>query len=463
VNVLLLSTYDLGHQPLGLASPAAWLREAGARVTCNDISLDDLNEDAAKSAGMIAIFLPMHTATRLAIAALPKLKTLNPDARICFFGLYAPLNADYLKSLGGSGFIGGEYESELVNIYRQQETNANSTKQTVINLDKQDFLVPDRSGLPTLDRYAYLDPGDGSQRIVGYTEASRGCKHVCRHCPVVPIYNGQFRIVQKDVVLADISGQIDAGAQHISFGDPDFFNGPKHGIGVVTALHETYPDITYDVTIKVEHLLKHAEYLTDLKSTGCLFVTSAVESVEDNVLRYLDKGHSHRDFFKAVELTRQAELTIAPTFVPFTPWTTLQGFRDLLKTIADLELVENVAPIQLAIRLLLPNGSPLLQLPEMSDCLGSFDQEALSYVWQNPDPRVEELCRNVQQIVEDGSREEKLRPDIFSEIWQAAHDIDQTAIDAISFVSGQSSASMPSMSEPWFCCAEPTSEQLSRL
>src|SRR5205085_9529403 len=139
------------------------------------------------------------------------------------------------------------------------------------------FITPDRSGLPALSRYATLQMPDGSRRVVGYTEASRGCKHVCRHCPVVPIYDGRFRVVQPDVVLADVDAQIAAGAQHITFGDPDFLNGPSHAVRLVTQLHAKHSAVTYDVTIKVEHLLQHRDLLGTLRDTGCLFVTSAVE------------------------------------------------------------------------------------------------------------------------------------------------------------------------------------------
>src|SRR5207253_1855094 len=111
--------------------------------------------------------------------------------------------------------------------------------------------------------------------------------HVCRHCPVVPIYNGQFRVVQPDVVLADIDAQVRAGAEHITFGDPDFFNGPTHAMRVVDALHAAHPHVTYDVTIKVEHLLRHGDLLPRLASTGCALVTSAVESIDDRVLALL--------------------------------------------------------------------------------------------------------------------------------------------------------------------------------
>src|SRR5204863_197754 len=114
-------------------------------------------------------------------------------------------------------------------------------------LPRLQFLVPDRRGLPPLDRYATLQRSDGTRALVGYTEATRGCRHLCRHCPVVPMYGGQFRIVQPDVVLADIAAQVGAGAKHITFGDPDFLNGPTHARRIVRALHAAHPTITFDV------------------------------------------------------------------------------------------------------------------------------------------------------------------------------------------------------------------------
>ena len=107
-------------------------------------------------------------------------------------------------------------------------------------------------------------------------------------------------MVQPDVVLADIRQQVAAGAEHITFGDPDFFNGPTHAMRIVEALHREWPAVTYDATIKIEHLLKHRDLLPRLRETGCLFVTSAVESVDDAVLAKLDKGHTRADFIEVV-------------------------------------------------------------------------------------------------------------------------------------------------------------------
>jgi radical SAM superfamily enzyme YgiQ (UPF0313 family) len=451
VKVALISTYELGRQPFGLASPAAWLSRRGHDVLCVDTSRERLPLEAVAGAGLVAFYLPMHTATRLALPLIQKIRSANPNARLCCYGLYAPMNEPFLRAQGVTAILGGEFEQDLVNLADGIEP------ERPISLDRLFFIQPDRSQLPPLASYASLQVGD-RQRRVGSTEASRGCKYLCRHCPVVPVYNGTFRIVQREVALADIRQQVAIGAEHITFGDPDFFNGPGHAIAIVNAMHAEFPELTYDVTIKIEHLLKHRDLLPDLKATGCLFVTSAVESLDDGVLALLDKGHTRADFVEAVRLMREAGLTLSPTFVTFSPWTTLRAYRELLDTLVDLDMVENVAPIQLAIRLLIPEGSRLLELPEVREKIGQFDSCALSYQWRHEDPAMDELCSRIQRLVQSEERRKLSRRDIFAGIWELAQDrslppgFEQAA-----------RAAVPHLSEPWYCCAEPTPEQLGSI
>src|SRR6266481_41175 len=346
VNIVLISTYELGRQPFGLASPAAWLRKRGHRVVALDLARQSLDEAAIGDAGLIAIYLPMHTATRLAAQLIPQLRKQNPRAHLCCYGLYAPMNVDYLRALGVSTILGGEFEENLVHLAERlaiDGVRANAQPaEPLISMARLQFEVPDRSGMPAMEKYAHLIvPGDG-YRIVGSTEASRGCKHLCRHCPIVPVYKGVFRIVSRDVVLEDIRRQVAAGAQHITFGDPDFFNGIRHAMELVEAFHREFPAVTYDVTIKIEHLLKYEQNLTALRDTGCLFVISAVESVDDAVLGFLDKGHTREDFLRVIKTFRELGMTLHPTFVPFTPWTTVHGYLDLLRVIEQQGVIENV-------------------------------------------------------------------------------------------------------------------------
>jgi len=449
----------MGRQPFGLASAAAWLRAAGWDVRAIDAAKEKLRETMLAPADLIGFHLPMHTATRLAMPLVAAARRVNPTARVVAFGLYAPLNEEWLRSIGVDAIFGGEFEEGLATFAAtEQPQRAQSLQRNLVSADsaisavKPDtlprirFLVPDRSGLPPLSKYATLQMPDGARRLVGYTEASRGCRHLCRHCPVVPIYQGQFRIVQAEVVLADVGAQVAAGASHITFGDPDFFNGPTHAMRIVTALHDTHPGVSYDVTIKVEHLLRHRDLLPRLAATGCAFVTSAVESVDDHVLAILDKGHTRADFLSAVELCRGAGVTLVPTFVAFHPWLTLDGYCDLLDTIEEFALVGCVAPIQLAIRLLVPEGSRLLALDEMRSCLGAFDPATLTYRWRHPDPYVDELHDAVMQLV--GTRLNADRGVVFDEVSALAH---ERAGRRMSTRPARDRASVPYLNEPWYC------------
>jgi radical SAM superfamily enzyme YgiQ (UPF0313 family) len=442
---LLVSTYDMGRQPFGLASPAAWLADAGVDVACVDLAKERLSESLVRDSAVVAFFLPMHTATRLALPVIDRVRAINPRARLVAYGLYAPLNEALLRERGVAHVLGGEFEEDLVRCAAEDLAGSHDSPRSIPRLA---FRIPLREGLLPLARYATLQVGD-ERRTVGYTEASRGCKHRCRHCPIVPVYDGRFRIVHADVVLADVRAQVAAGARHITFGDPDFFNGIRHAESIVRRLGQECPGLTYDVTIKVEHLLQHAGMLPVLRDTGCAFVTSAVESLDDEVLARLEKGHTRLDFERMVALFRDARLPLVPTFVAFTPWTTTASYLEMLHTIDRLDLVESVSPIQLAIRLLVPQGSRMLELPDMREYVRAFDPVSLTYPWTHPDPAVDALQAAVSDLV--GVRLNAPRPDVFTQVWEAAHAHARAAAPARRQEVRVSRAAIPYLNEPWYC------------
>jgi radical SAM superfamily enzyme YgiQ (UPF0313 family) len=506
VNIVLLSTYELGRQPFGLAEPAAWLRARGHSVASLDLSREALDEATIRAAQMIAFYVPMHTATRLAAGLIAPVRGMNPQAHLCFYGLYAPVNEEYLRGLGVGTILGGEFEEGLASLAERLDNLRNDPPnlrndlpnasfraergispalgtpdggiprsarndindfrddrpeqpEPVISLARQKFLLPDRAGMPELAKYARVVMPGGEQRVTGSTEATRGCKHLCRHCPIVPVYNGAFRVVEREVVLADIRQQVAAGARHITFGDPDFFNGPAHALSIVEAMHREFPELSYDVTIKIEHLRKHDAHLMTLRATGCLFVISAVESVDDLVLEKFDKGHTRADFLAVVARFKELGMTLLPTFVPFTPWTTLEGYNDLLDVIAQQDLCENVAPIQLAIRLLIPAGSRLLELADVRAMIGPFDSASLVFPWKHGDPRVDALCREISDLVQRGEKLKLSRTQSFSHIRRAALAAagkrDMAGIPPLQ----SQGTPVPFLDEPWYCCAEPMNDQ----
>ena len=448
-NVVLVSTYEMGRQPFGLASPAAWLAGRGANVELWDLDVDDVDANRLSEFDLFGFYLPMHTATRLAVPIIERVRAQNPEAHIAAFGIYAPLNGAYLRQLGVDTVLGGEFEEDLAALYDHVREGKTPVTDDPLRPNRLRLKIPDRSALPALGRYAKLQMPGGETRTVGYTEASRGCKHLCRHCPVVPVYQGRFNIVPPEVVLADIANQVAAGAEHITFGDPDFFNGPAHAVRVVEAMKEAFPSLTYDATIKVEHLADRLDLIPWLADTGCAFVTTAMESFDDRVLEILEKGHTVDDFVTVLDESRRAGLPIAPTFVAFNPWTTLDNYGDFLGFIDDLGLVEGVAPIQYGIRLLLPEGSLLLEVPDVADLVGPFDAGSLTYPWQHPDPDVDRLQEAVMSVVRHPHDEG--RRVLFDRVRAVAAELGATTSSRRDAAEVPALATIPYMTEPWYC------------
>ncbi|MBI4593302.1 MAG: radical SAM protein, partial [Candidatus Rokubacteria bacterium] len=319
--------------------------------------------------------------------------------------------------------------------------------------------VPSRSQLPSLKKYAHLER-DGETHLAGYVEASRGCKHRCRHCPIPPVYDGRFFVVPPDVVLADARQLVAAGATHITFGDPDFLNGPRHALAVARALHTEFPAVTFDFTAKVEHLLRHRALLPELAALGCAFVVTAVESLSDTVLRQLDKGHTRADVGEALDALRAASIAPRPTWVPFTPWTTLDDYREMLDFIDARSLVDHVDPVQYSIRLLVPPGSLLVESPAMRPHLGPLVEGAFYHRWTHPDPRMDRLQASVAALVEEAAKREEDAALTFARVGALA--------DAAAGVPPRPAPALPPdrrrpprLTEPWFCGAEPTEGQVA--
>jgi len=461
MNVLLLSTYELGHQPLAVARPAAHLAGAGHRVRCLDLSLDPLDETLVREADLVGVSVPMHTAARLGVRLAERLRAVNPACHVCFYGLYASLHADNLLGRLADSVIGGEFETPLVALADRLAAGgrtlgaAPAGVQTLgadggVFLGRQAYQLPRRDLLPPLARYAHVDTGEGL-KVAGYVEASRGCAHQCLHCPITPVYGGRLRIAAEDVVLDDVRQLVAMGAEHVTFGDPDFFNGIRHSLRIVEALHAEYPRLTFDATIKVEHLLEHRQHLRPLREAGCLFVVSAVEAVQDHVLANFRKGHTAADVVEALALTAAAGLPLRPTFVPFTPWTSLDDYLELLEFVARHALVRHVDTVQFAIRLLVPRGSSLIGTPAMDPFLGPFDETTFSYRWRHPDLRVERLHEQVSAVVEQAARDGEDAALTFARIHDLARaaagrtpaPLDLTRLAALPPV--------PRLTEPWFC------------
>ncbi len=473
-SVLLISCYELGHQPLGVALPLGFLERAGFAPDATDVAVERLDADKVRRARLVGICVPMHTALRLGVRVAERVREINPACHICFYGLYAALNADYLLKHGADSCIGGEYEAPLLALAEALDKHlaehvAEHVAENVAEplngghsldiagvirpgrpalpyLQRLDFAAPSRRALPPLEKYAQLEH-QGQRRTAGHVEASRGCLHLCTHCPIPPVYEGRFFILPPEVVLEDIRAQVRAGATHITFGDPDFLNGPKHSLRVVRAMHEEFPHLTFDFTAKVEHLLKRGEALPEFAEKGCLFIITAVESLSDRVLSILDKNHTRADVEAALGLCREAGIALRPTWVAFTPWTTLDDYLEVLHFVEANGLIDHVDVVQYAIRLLIPPGSWLEEHPEAKPYLGPLDEAAFTYRWKHPDPRMDQLHKDVSRLVEQDARSEADPGDTFYRILDLAHGREPASHRSLP----PDRARVPRLTETWFC------------
>jgi len=468
-EILLISCYELGHQPIALASPLAFLEKAGYHPDAIDLSIQKLNMSKVRRARLVAISVPMHTALRIGAVVATQIREANAACHITFFGLYSSLNKDALLEKAADSVIGGEYETALVSLVQSLEESGDRSIEGVSTRQKDaetllthlPFIAPSRTRLPSLEKYAHLEEG-GTLRQVGYVEASRGCRYHCRHCPIPPVYGGRFFLVPREVVLEDIKRLVQMGATHITFGDPDFLNGPVHSLRIVRAMHNLFPDLTFDFTAKIEHLIRDQSSLSELSELGCIFIISAVESLSNTILSYLDKNHTRADIIQAVHLTRQAGITLRASLVPFTPWTTIEDIIDLFDFVEEEDMIDSLDPVQYSIRLLIPPGSLLLSEPSITAHLGPLVQESFTYLWTHTDPEIDRLQEEFAEEIEKGTQEEVDPALIFYQLKEFAYAVLEGRPPVrVTHSVNPDRKKPPRLTEPWFCCAEPTKQQIA--
>ncbi len=452
MRLLLVSTYELGRQPVHLASPAAALRLDGIEVSTVDLAVEDWDVSSLDGVDAVAFSVPMHTAMRLAVSVARNVRRERPHLPIAFYGLYASVGEE--RTLGEivDALIVGEYEPGLV-AWAREIGNGAAPAGVRRHTGPSRFLRPDRSGLPSHDSYARLE-WLGEARLAAAVEASHGCRHRCRHCPIPVLYDGRMRVVGAGPVLADIDQLAADGIQHITFGDPDFLNAPRYSLDLLREAHAAHPSLTFDVTAKVEHVLAHASLLPEMAALGVLFVVSAFESTDDRTLGVLDKNHTATGMSEAVSVLRSAGIHVRPTWLPFFPWTTPAHLVDLVAFLDHHLLWSATDPVQLAIKLLIPPGSLLGTHPAVMPHLTRYEPESLTWSWQFEDALTGRLHDELDSIAAEGS-------DCGAEAWDTLA-LMRDRIGAMTGVGLQvmpDSPPTPRLTESWFCCAEPTGAQ----
>lgn len=444
MRVLLINTYELGHQPVHVASPAAALLACGHEVRALDLAVQPWDRDLVAWAERVAISVPMHTAMRLGVEVARRLRYERPGLPVALYGLYAGMSADRTAGTTADRLFIGEYQPALVEWAAGSDRGGSAVR---VGLGRGRFEVPARHLLPPLDRYATLQM-EGERRLVGAVETSHGCRHRCRHCPIPAVYDGRLRIVAPEIVLGDVEQLVSMGARHVTFADPDFLNGPAHSVDVLRRVHDAFPELTMDVTVKVEHILARAGLWPELARLGVVFVVSAFETVNDRILALLDKGHTVGEMGEAVHVLGAAGIAVRPSWLPFTPWTTAGDITGIFSFLEAHDLLGSTDPVQLSIRLLIPEGSLLLELPELRPHLGEYDLEALTYRWAAGDPAMDDLQSELAELAADDADRGEPAETTLAAMWERA--AAGTGAVAHAIPAG-AAAGRPHLTEPWFC------------
>ena len=459
IKILLISCYELGNQPIQTASLHAFLKSYSYSPKVLDLSTQKINSKYIQNCDFIAFSTPMHTALTIAVEATKIIRKVNKKCHICFYGDYADLNSNYLLKNIADSCLSGETQKSILEIIKSIETSSNEVtdkqnryKKRIRLIEKPDFSIPERSLLPPLSNYNKLINGQ-NHITTAAVETSKGCKHQCLHCPITPIFKGRFFVVPKEIVLSDIKNLHSKGARHITFTDPDFLNGPKHSLRILREMNNLFPEMTFDFTAKVEHLIKHKDIFTEFRQLGCLFIVTALESLNTKILRKLIKGHSKKDFLEVLKNARENEISIRPSLIAFTPWTTPKDYIELLNFIEENDLIYEIEPIQMSIRLLIPPESSLLQLKDLKKYLVDFEPEKFSHTWKHPNSKMELLNLKISGIVEKHESLNKDALETFTAIKKEFSKIfpEITNKENITIRAKRVSVKPPKLTESWFC------------
>lgn len=453
MRMLLVSTYELGRQPVHIASPAAALDAVGVDVVALDLAVEAWDDTRLDGVDAVAFSVPMHTAMRLAIPVAGEVRLRSPELPIAFYGLYAAVGKERVLGPVADAIFVGEYERDLV----AWALDIEGARKVSLNLAVNGFHRPERSSLPGHDSYARLE-WMGETRLAAAVEASHGCRHRCRHCPIPVVYDGRMRVVGADAVLADIDQLAADGVQHVTFGDPDFLNAPRYSLDLLREAHASHPDLTFDLTVKVEHILAHSSLWPEMGSLGVLFVVSAFESTDDRTLEILDKNHTHAGMSEAVAVLRSVGVHIRPTWLPFFPWTTPGHVADIVAFLDRNRLWAATDPVQLAIKLLIPEGSLLETHPAITPHLSGCEPDSLTWSWEFEDPATKRLHRELDSIAAEASDCGAEAVDTLDLMRSRIGEVAMTELPQM-----PPSPPAPRLTESWFCCAEPTAGQAAAV
>ena len=391
MSILLISADEGDFQPLGIAGPAAYLRAAGVTVQTVDLTRESGKQ--VDPAEMIAFSIAIFGSIEPPLAKAREFRASGYTGPMVFYNQYAIVQPETFLLDERCFVIMGEFEEILVECVALHAAGQSIAEAPHVysqggvrpgkNFKRKRFLPPDRSGLPHLSTYARWDG-----RTLGNVETMRGCAHPCAYCSVFAAYERTVIKIPEEVILADIDAVVEMGAEHITFIDADFFSTGKRGHGVVQQMKARHPDLTFDITARLDDVIRHQTLLGSFRQLGCLELTSAFEFPDESTLKILRKGITVDQMRSAVSILKETGIRLKPTFITYNPWNNLDKMQDMEGMLKRLGIEEPLDPMQSQTRLLLYKGSPLLKQAEIQNL--KLADRGTYYTWTHPDERVDD-------------------------------------------------------------------------
>ncbi|GKW07622.1 arsinothricin biosynthesis radical SAM protein ArsL [Pectobacterium carotovorum] len=403
MNVLLVSIFEGGYQPITIST--AYQALVG-EVAVTDIEVLDIyvhgpDESKIRDRDLIFISLPLFDAVMPGVELLATIRRLNPDVKVCFYGQHATIHAARLTETGADFCILGDWELPMQSLVNAISAGGRGPLQGVMNrgdltepapfFSKKGFSVPERHVLPPLEKYPnkQLNKLLGKDVIVGSTELARGCKHKCLYCSVYAAYDGRVIKIPVDIITEDVKNMVYGGMTHLTFIDADWFSSRHYGIEILTELHKTHPELTFDITTRVDHIIENESRMELLRDLNVRIITSALEFPSENVLKIFNKQVTVSDTEKAIRIMKSSGIMLNPTFIMYNPWAGIRDMEHFHEWIDGVNLRDDIDPIQFETRLSLYKGSPLLLSDDIKNV--SLIEHDFHYDWAHSDPWVDEL------------------------------------------------------------------------
>ncbi len=404
IPVRIISVFEWGLQPLTAATAGGYLESHAIPVSVDDVFVDAFHAARYEDAWLVAIAVPVYDAITGAITIARDIKALNPRAHLVFFGQYATVQYRELVPKYGDSAICGDWEEPLRQLAERLAAGVPldgipglfvGTVAPIKYWARDQILPPARHLLPELRRYNMTDTPNGSvlqSTVSGNVEVTRGCHHDCSYCSVFAAYGRKVIVIPKESILQDIRTLVESGANHIVFVDADFLSAWKYSRSVVEAMCREFPQLTFEYTTRVDHMLEHPDVVAEFHDLGCTRVTSAFEFPKDEVLALLRKNCTVEDLEQTVRYCHNIGQALNPTFILFNPWVNPDDLLGFDEFIARNHLENVVEPIQYETRLMLYKGTPLLREPSIQAL--QLQENEFHIDWEHPDPLMDELYQS---------------------------------------------------------------------